>query len=367
MDAAAAEADATGAAAREGRWAPTLVALAVALAVTAAPLWPTAAAPGAALVRAAVPIEQIVLLVVPALAANALVGWLGGGRFLLAAAWTALAGWMIAQPLPASAVGYAALARGWPLVLAAIFGALTALGGADRRFLPRALAAVGLTVAVSSAALLASGRDPGRLQPLVQSELERRVDATLAPWSARTASSAWRATADRRPEAVERAERADDELRALPAVTAVAAPALLALESLAALALAWTLYHRLSRARIGRALAPLATFRFNDQLVWGLVAGATVVALPTLAALRPVGINLLVFFGALYALRGLSVLLWLAAPARLPLGAAAVFAVLFPTAGLVVLGTLAVIALAIGLGDTWGGWRSRRAALPPRR
>src|SRR3712207_8406043 len=35
---------------------------------------------------------------------------------------------------------------------------------------------------------------------------------------------------------------------------------------------------RVSRARIGPPLAPLREFRFNDQLVWGLVAGITAVA-----------------------------------------------------------------------------------------
>ena len=54
-------------------------------------------------------------------------------------------------------------------------------------------------------------------------------------------------------------------------------PALLALESLAALALAWATYHRLSRARLGAPLRPLREFRFNDQLVWGLIVGLTIV------------------------------------------------------------------------------------------
>ena len=66
-------------------------------------------------------------------------------------------------------------------------------------------------------------------------------------------------------------------------------PALLALQSLAALALAWATYHRLGRARLGAPLEPLREFRFNDQLVWGLIVGLTIVLLPTLTPLRDLG------------------------------------------------------------------------------
>ena len=113
------------------------------------------------------------------------------------------------------------------------------------------------------------------------------------------------------------ARESSDRLKKLPSVTSQLFPSLLALESLAVLALAWGLYHRVSRARIGPPLAPLKEFRFNDQLVWGLVAGITAVAVPTLTAFRVVGLNLLMFFGALYALRGLGVLTWFFAPGRL--------------------------------------------------
>src|SRR5439155_4555590 len=82
-------------------------------------------------------------------------------------------------------------------------------------------------------------------------------------------------------------------------------PSLLALESIAAVAIAWAIYHRLSRARLGPPLGLLRDFRFNDQLVWGLIVGLTIFFVPTLSAMRIVGRNLLVFFGALYALRGL--------------------------------------------------------------
>ena len=56
---------------------------------------------------------------------------------------------------------------------------------------------------------------------------------------------------------------------------------LLVLESLLALVVGWAVYHRLVRVRIGPALVPLRALRFNDQLVWGLVVGATIVLVPT--------------------------------------------------------------------------------------
>jgi len=132
---------------------------------------------------------------------------------------------------------------------------------------------------------------------------------------------------------------------------------------LAALALAWATYHRFSRTRLGAPLRPLREFRFNDQLVWGLIVGLTIMLLPTLTALSGVGKNLLVFFGALYALRGLGVLSWFMAPGSLGVTLGIGFVVLavpllgaFVALGFVMLG---IAALALGLGDTWADWRSR--------
>ena len=73
------------------------------------------------------------------------------------------------------------------------------------------------------------------------------------------------------------ARQNEQVLTALPRLAAPAFPALLALESLLALALAWTLYHRFSRARIGEPLGRLKEFRFNDQLVWGLIVAVALV------------------------------------------------------------------------------------------
>jgi hypothetical protein len=71
----------------------------------------------------------------------------------------------------------------------------------------------------------------------------------------------------------------------------------------------------------------------------------------------------LVFFGALYAMRGLGVLTWFMAPGSLGLALAVAFVLLWAPvlnafAALAFM-TLAVAALALGLGDTWADWRSR--------
>jgi hypothetical protein len=194
-------------------------------------------------------------------------------------------------------------------------------------------------------------------------ELARRVDGSLGTWRRHAMRDpAYRDVTDRAPEVADRGAAWAARLAALPPLAAGLAPALLALESLAALALAWALYHRLARTRIGPPHGALRDFRFNDQLVWGLVVGATFVLLPTLRALRPVGANLLVFFGALYALRGLGVLRWLA-PDRVWAGAALGLALLVPVLGApLVVGAVAGIALAIGLADGWSDWRRPRPA-----
>jgi hypothetical protein len=156
---------------------------------------------------------------------------------------------------------------------------------------------------------------------------------------------------------------AEKELAALSNAGVAVFPALLALQSLAALALAWAVYHRLGRARLGAPLRPLREFRFNDQLVWGLIVGLTIVLLPTLTSLRGVGKNLLVFFGALYAVRGFGVLSWFMAPGSLGITLTVGFIMLCAPVvnvfALLAFTMLGVASLALGLGDTWADWRSR--------
>ena len=112
------------------------------------------------------------------------------------------------------------------------------------------------------------------------------------------------------------ADRADDwaaEIeRDLPRRTTPLIPALLALESLAALGLAWAVYHRLS-TRENRTGARAAD-RISLQRPADLGAGrwADPQSPPGVSPKDATpGFNLLLFFGALYVVRGLGILAWI--------------------------------------------------------
>jgi len=302
------------------------------------------------LVRVAIPVEQSLVLIVPALAVCALVGWWLGGRFFLALTWAALAVWMLVTQLPGTAA-FVAISKGWALLMAASFGVASVMSP-RQSFFPRALSAVGLSFGVGVALVLFASKRPDTVERAVRTEYTRRVESWLADWNAVSQTKEWIQLTRDNPGMEALARESSDRLRQLPPVTARLYPSVLALESLAVLALAWGLYHRVSRARIGPPLAPLREFRFNDQLVWGLVLGITAVAVPTLKPFSTVGLNLLVFFGALYALRGLGVLAWFFAPGRMMVALTIGLAIfMWPLLG--------VFALGVGLGDTWLDWRSR--------
>ena len=131
-------------------------------------------------------------------------------------------------------------------------------------------------------------------------------------------------------------------------------PSFLALESLAALMLAWVIYHRVSSAELGPRLGRLKEFRFNDQLIWGLAVGATIFFLPVFAAGKDAGLNLLVFFGALYLFRGVGVLSFMSRSRW----AATIMIIMTIFAPLL----LGALALGVGVGDTWMDWRARAQA-----
>jgi hypothetical protein len=313
--------------------------------------------------RALIPIDQTILLFVPALAACTVVGWWAGGRVLLALAWVGLAVLVTAQ-VAKTGESFYNLARGWSLVLAGAFG-LVCLFGARRPFFPRALIALTMSLGL---ALMMSVLGPVRGAHMAQSvsaELTRRNAETMGTLNAFIGQhpKEWNQLVERVPRLGEMPAETEKQLTALADYGLMLYPSLLALESLAALAIAWAIYHRLSRARLGPPLGQLRDFRFNDQLVWGLIVGLTIVFLPTLVSVRLLGRNLLVFFGALYAVRGLGVLTWFMAPGALAITASIGFAMLFwpvlnaiAALGFLFLG---IAAFGLGLGDTWADWRSR--------
>jgi hypothetical protein len=318
--------------------------------------------------RALVPVDQTMLLFVPALAACALVGWWAGGKPLLAATWVGLAT-LIAIQSPRAVDAFHNLSRGWSLVLAGSFG-LVCLFGARRPFFPRAM--IALMVALGLALMMSViGPVTGpHMGDAVRDELTRRNAETMGTVNSFIGEhpKEWSQITARLPQISEFPAETEKQLSIFAAVGRSLFPSLLALESLLALAIAWALYHRLSRARLGPPLGALRDFRFNDQLVWGLIVGLTIVFLPTLASVSILGRNLLVFFGALYALRGLGVLSWFMAPGALALTATVGFAMLWwpvlnaiAAIGFLV---LAIAAFGLGLGDTWADWRSRARTTP---
>lgn len=298
-----------------------------------------------------VPVEQAVLLLAPALAACALLGWWAGGRPVLALAWVAVALWLLTRPMAGSG-DYAWVVRGWAVLLAGVFG-LVLLARPGRTFFDQALPTVAIALVVALVALLTrAGASGPQFARLVEAEYTQRANEWILVLQRLGASPEWATVARQNPEAVALRDQFVSYYAAMPAESVRVLPAMLALESVAVLALAWALYQRLGRARIGPALAPLRGFRFNDQLIWGLIVGITIMVVPAFAELRSAGLNLLVFFGALYVVRGLGVLAWLFAPRRWA-------KVLLVAVGVLAWWMLAPFALALGVGDTWIDWRNR--------
>lgn len=313
--------------------------------------------------RALLPIDETMMLFVPAMAACALVGWWAGGRVLAAVLWVALAIVVSRQQVASTAV-YANLLRGWTLLLAGAFG-MTCLLGSSRPFFTKALIAVGTSFGL---ALIMSLFGPVTLTTAggaIGDEFARRnaefIEYLAAAIS--TNSAQWQAWTERMPKLATVPADAGVQLSAVSRLGQMVFPALLALESLAGLALAWATYHRLSRRRLGAPLSPLRDFRFNDQLVWGLIVGLVILLLPNLEPIRGLGRNLVLFFGALYAIRGLGVLAWFMAPGTLTVslmvGAVLIFVPFIQVLAILGFMTLGVTALGLGVGDTWADWRSR--------
>ncbi len=131
-------------------------------------------------------------------------------------------------------------------------------------------------------------------------------------------------------------------------------PAVLGLASLSALGFAWWLHKRLGR-NPEEGIGPLREFRFNDQLIWVLILGILAL-LASSGVLERIGANAVVFMGALYALRGAAVVLFLTGGISLFGGVLLLVGFLF-VAPFVILG-----AVFFGLGDTWFDLRARRAS-----
>ncbi len=291
------------------------------------------------------PVKAWHVMLTTIIAACAVVGWIRGGQAVTAIAWLGAAVLLLFRQAPAGDA-YFWLERGWILLVAGVFG-LTALLSEDRPLFGRALLTVVASFAIALAGLGAGAGSFERLQLIVSGEFVTRNQATLEAFDA-GAEEIVGAAANSESVAQSLA-RTRERLRVAPQISGMLAPAFLALQTLAALALAWAMYHRLSRVRVGPMPAPLREFRFNDQLVWGLAVGLTILLLPAFEEAQAIGLNLVVFFAMLYFLRGLGVLAWVTKG-----GVFVILAVLFslfpPALG------------ALGLSDTWLDWRSRAKA-----
>ena len=299
------------------------------------------------------PVQQTLLMLVPAVAVCAIIGWRLGARVALGVIWIALSIWMLLQPAGAPGSQYDAMARGWVIILAGSFG-LVSLWNDTMPFFARALFSVGLATAVGFVIALSSSSGLARFDHAAGEEFTRRASGTVEFFEERRSTPEWQDFAEKYPSLDASYDDFETLVQDIAPKSASLLPALLALESLAGLGLAWAIYRRLSPVRIGPALGRLTEFRFNDQLVWGLAVGATLCLLPAFEEARNAGYNLLLFFGTLYLVRGTGVLAWISR-GRYTLVVVLSFIpyVYIP------------VTLALGLGDTWLDIRSRLKTTSP--
>jgi hypothetical protein len=345
----------------ERGWRGFVLALALVLASAVVALWPPALGLVAAGVALLVPLPEPLGVLSAGVAACAIAAWVGGGRTLMVLIWSALALWSMLEPVPTGATAdFDRLARGWTLAAASGFG-FAHLLAVGRRFISRALVAVGVATLVTVGAIAVRDVPIGRVVEVSQAAVGTRVGAILARWRSHFSDPQWVRFATAQPDLAERAYEAGRAIERAVPTAARLAPALAALETLLILGVAWSAFHRISRVRVGAPLAVLARFRFNDQLIWGVVVGGVLALLPTFAEWQVMGTNLLLFFGALYGVRGGGVVAGWASDRMVAIGAV----VLLLAAG--VIGAPAVLigaagtAVALGLSDTWRDWRGLSA------
>lgn len=297
--------------------------------------------------EAMAPIQESLLLLVPVVAACAVVGWRLGARPALAVIWLTLSLWILLQPAGSPGSQYDVMARGWALLLAASFG-LVSLWSEAMPFFTRALFSIGLALGIGFIVALSSSSGIARFEHAADEEFARRVSNSIQLVEDRRSTPEWQDFATRFPTIDAGYDEAEVLMRQIPAHTSSLLPALLALESLIALGLGWAVYRRLSPIRLGPELGSLLDFRFNDQLIWGLAVGATLCLLPQFEEGRNAGYNLLLFFGILYLIRGTGVLAWMLKGRWLVV----LLLSLYPP-------VYVPVTLALGLGDTWLDLRNR--------
>lgn len=228
--------------------------------------------------------------------------------------------------------------RGWAVLVGGSFTALT-LRRPGAHFSGRALASVAGAAAVAGLVLAARSGSWGAVEWAVEQRISSGLGMALEALRMVRGGEAL-------PPALVTAVH--ETIRA----QAMVFPALLGISSMAALGVAWWVYVRLSSGS-DQGVGPLRDFRFNDHLVWVFIAGVVLLLTPWEDILARVGANTVVFMGALYALRGAAVILFLS-------GGLSLFGYVMLIFGLVFLPPLVLTgAMVIGIGDTWLDVRRR--------
>lgn len=230
-------------------------------------------------------------------------------------------------------------ARGWSLILSAwfIFAVLLMPNAA---LITRAITAIGGSLA--SVALLFAVNRSGwySLDFAVVHQLRSAAGDIAGFWNQQLAGKPW-------------ASEMESAIFRFTDFQAGTYPAMIAIASLSGLALAWWVWRRIS-IRDAAPLGRLREFKFNDELVWVVVIGAALLVLPLHGAADRAGANLLTFMAALYALRGLAVIIAL-------FGAPTLFGAFFGALVLLMLYPIVMATtLMVGLTDTWLDLRARR-------
>ncbi len=297
-----------------------------------------------------IPISETMVLLMASLAICAIVGWWKGGNAIFAILWVGLTAWMGWTSYGLHQNSYTVLAAGWILLLVTTFG-IVSLTVPKLPFFNRSLSTLGIAMGIATMIMVAKPNGVDHVRYAMEREFERRTEQTLNWFHGVTSSYEWRQAVKDRPALDNMAKESAAQLAEIPRRAASLIPFLIAIESLLALTLAWALYHRLTDAPIGPAFGAIKDFRFNDQLVWGLAVGATIFFLEPFQDGKTIGLNLLLFFGAIYLLRGVGVLAWAARGRGIAIGLVILTAIV-PL-------LVCALALGVGVGDTWMDWRKR--------
>jgi len=230
--------------------------------------------------------------------------------------------------------------RAWALLLGGWFVGLT-MAVPEWRFSSRALSAVFGAVASSASLLAVRPGAWGAIDWAIDDRVQAGVASTL------DALAVLRGGEALSPALVTVIyETAEAQAGVFPALTA--------LSSMAALGFVWWIHARLA-GRGDQALGPLRDFRFNDHLVWFFIGGLLLLVTRWGDSLARVGTNAVVFMGALYALRGAAVFVFVS-------GGLSLFGFVMVAFGLLfAMPVLVGVAILIGIGDTWLDLRRRVA------